>query len=547
MRAAKRSKMFHKLDRPFQQATYDRIMASDAKFIILSAAVGSGKSAFAAQACEDGNRVLALVKTKSLQDQYANSYQFASLKGKNAYTCGDWPGFSADDCDDCVHRITMMGNCKNCEEPSEGIYNCKKCGDRFCDYPIARNLFLASPKGALNYTKYLVDKGLKAEFSPDIAFLDECHQLEDITLDFAGIQWQWQNRRLMQYCDQIELDSNVMSQELCRMLALNWLRELSLELKDNEPVKPRNPQDTEQRRARRYWEETTRKVNTTLSAFGLQPECWFVHSDNERITIKPLTARFHFPGLFNNTAPKIVLMSATIPGAKVKERLTDGLYRLDASLYASSLGIYEDYEAFKVPNIWPGPMRPVHDLKGPKLGWKSSPEERADHARLIADKLNELPEHWTGLLHVTSKKMARALGDSISRLTGRPVWIPEEDTGTEKMIASFTDYCYSNPGTIGISYAFSEGIDTGWLNINGTCKVPFTDFSDPYEKARFDYDRAMGLARVANVIEQQQGRNRRGYPEHYGGSAEKYNFICDGNWKRVQNYLSDDFTESVIG
>lgn len=510
--------VMHDLDRPYQKEVYNRIINSPYKYVIMSAPTGSGKSAFAAQACEDGNRVLALVKTKSLQDQYANSYQFASLKGKNAYTCKEWPGFNADDC-------------------------AKKCGG--CPYPIAKMGFLNSEKGTLNYTKYLVDKKLKEEYEPDIAFLDECHQLEDITLDFAGIQWQWQNRRLMQYCDQIELDSNVMSQELCRMLALNWLRELSLELKDNEPVKPRNPQDTEQRRARRYWEETTRKVNTTLNAFGLQPECWFVYSDNERITIKPLTARFHFPGLFNNTAPKIVLMSATIPGAKVKERLTDGLYRLDASLYASSLGIYEDYEAFKVPNIWPGPMRPVYDLKGPKLGWKSSPEERADHARLIADKLNELPEHWTGLLHTASKWHARELGEAIRRLTGREVWIPEDGLSTERVVEQFK-IALGYPGTIGIMWNLHEGADMGMINIVGTVKIPFASFGDPYEKARFDYDRAMGLARVANVIEQQQGRNRRGYADHYGGSADKYNFICDGNWKRVQNFLSDDFMESVI-
>ncbi len=510
----------------------------------MSASVGSGKSAFAAQASEDDLRTLALVKTKSLQDQYGQSYQFEVLKGKNAYSCKEWPAFNADECTDCGHRIKQSGKCVTCGEYSSGVEECSKCEDRFCDYPIAYNHFMESQKGCLNYTKYLVDRSLH-QYGPSIAFLDEAHQLEDIALDFAGIQWSWQSRRLLQYCEPIELDSNLLPQPICQRRVTAWLQELGETLEKNKAAKPWSPKDQEQRRAYKFWEETSRKVDTTLKMIYSQPDCWFVHSDNDKITIKPLTARFHFTGLFDKVAPKIVLMSATIPGSKIGRQLSDGLFELDVKLYARSLGL-SNYEAFKVPNVWPGPMRPICDMGGPRLGYKSTPEEKADHARIIADKLNELPEDWTGLIHVTSKKMARDLSDAIERLTSRAVWLPTEGDGTEQALESFTQFCKYRLGGIGVAWNFHEGIDAGWLNINITAKVPFTDFSDSYEKARFEYDRPMGLARVANVIEQQQGRNRRGYAEHYGGQAAKWNGIADGRWTQVKNYLADDFLEAVI-
>lgn len=436
--------------------------------MIVSAPVGSGKSAFAAQAAEDGRRTLALVKTKSLQDQYGQSYQFQVLKGKNAYDCGDWPAYSADDCAECEHRIKQSGKCVQCQDYSSGIEACLKCGDPFCDYTIAYNQFMESQKGCLNYTKYLVDRSLH-NYGPDIAFLDEAHQLEDIALDYAGIQWGWQNRRLQEYCDPIELDSHLLPQSICQRRVTSWLQELAASLEMNKKPKPWSPKDQEQKRAYKYWEETSRKVETTLDSLVSMPECFFVHSDNDKITIKPLTARFHFTSLFDSVAPKIVLMSATIPGAKTGRELPDGLRELDASLYARSLGL-TDYEAFKVPNVWPGSERPVRDMKAPKLGQKVPPENWVEQARIIAAKLNELPEHWTGLIHVTSRKLARDLSGTIERLTNRPVWIPIENIGTEKNLESFESFCKNSYGGIGVSYNFSEGIDAGWLNIIITAK-----------------------------------------------------------------------------
>lgn len=511
--------------------------------MIVSAPVGSGKSAFAAQAAEDGRRTLALVKTKSLQDQYGQSYQFQVLKGKNAYDCADWPAYSADDCVECEHRIKQSGKCVQCQDYSSGIEACLKCGDPFCPYTIAYNQFMESQKGCLNYTKYLVDRSLH-NFGPAIAFLDEAHQLEDIALDYAGISWQWQNRRLQEYCEPIELDSHLLPQSICQRRVTSWLHDLATSLEMNKKPKPWSPKDQEQKRAYKYWEETSRKVETTLDSLVSMPECFFVHSDNDKITIKPLTAHFHFTSLFDSVAPKIVLMSATIPGAKTGQELPDGLRELDASLYARSLGL-TDYEAFKVPNVWPGSMRPVYDMGGPRLGWKSTPEEKADHARIIANQLNGLPEHWTGLIHVTSKKMARDLSDAIQRLTSRPVWIPTEGMSTEKTVEAFETFCSNQFGGIGIAWQMHEGYDGKELNIVITAKTPYADLSDPFEKARFEYDRPMGLARVANVIEQQQGRNRRGYADHYGSEAQKWNGLCDGRWTQVKNYLADDFLEAI--
>lgn len=535
----------HPLNRPFQAETYKRIIESPAKYVIVQAPTGSGKTAYAGQSVADGLKTLYLCKTKSLQDQAAEGYGFTVLKGKNAYKCGEWPAFGADECPNCSHRIKSNGKCAQCGEYATGIEMCPQCGDTFCDYTIAKNRFMIAPAMCLNYSKYLIDPSIH-EIDPMIAFLDEAHQLEDIALDRAGLTWYWSNKRLMNYCEPIDLDSNLLIQPIAMSRALVWLERLQKELAKNEPRKPSTPHDKEARWYRNWWEEAVDKVKTVLEMMTMQPDCFFIHADEWGITIRPLTARFHFVSMFQAIAPKIVLMSATIPGAKVKGELPDGLYDLDVSLFAGSLGL-NNYEAFKVPNAYPGPLRPVHNLPAPRMGYKSTIEEKADHARLIADKLNGLPQHWTGLVHTTSKRMARELGGALEEMTGRTVWVPEDSGGTEKTVREFEAFCANVPGGIGVAWNMHEGVDGKWINIVITAKTPFPDFSSPYDKARFEYDRAMGLARVANVIEQQQGRNRRGYAEHYGAQAEKYNALADGRWTQVRNYLSDDFIESVLG
>lgn len=500
----------HPLDRPYQLPTYNRIISSTKKWVIVRGPVGSGKSAYAAQAGHDGNRVMALVKTKVLQVQYAQSYDFMVVKGKGSYPClGDF----APACDLCrLDKHTKREEC-----------------DPYCPYPIAVDEMLNSDFACLNYSKYLLeirDNGLVKRFSPDILFLDECHQLSDITIDWSGLTIAWD--KIRQYIEP-EFISAYAPQTKQIALASDWLNDLRKQLIKCEPPVPLKGASDKEVSDYRTWDILYKKVKNVLEYIETGSEYWFCQSDKEGgFRLKPLTARFHFSHLFNK-APKVVLMSATIKETDLRE-----------------LGIYDDYEFIEVPNSIPPLDRPIENLSSPSYTAKSDYQERLYHAQIIANRINQCPDNWTGLIHVTSKNMAKEMAQFLGKMTNRPVWTPPENKGTEHALSECESFLSNRRNGLVVTWQFYEGVDMGNINIVVSARIPYPDFSEPFEKQRFDFDKRSANSRVANLLEQQQGRNRRGYSHHYGPSAEKLNCLADSKWTRLRSSLSKDFTDAII-
>jgi len=502
----------HEKLRPHQQETLHRIKSSKKKFIILQAPTGSGKSFFPAQLAYEGHRTLACVKTKSLQKQYVNSYNFVELFGKGNYEClqfGQQTDFFDDDtsgelsADLCTVPQGLQAECK-----------------ANCPYPLARSEFLSSNAGTLNYSKFLLDRPVVDAFNPEYLFLDEAHELSDgLVIDFFGINLSWSNRRLKQYTEPVLID---LPQPLAIPKAREYLRELYQSLVSGEPKHPLRGGD---KREYRYWKRLKEKIDITLAAMDIEESAWYAFSDDKKLTIKPLTPRFHFLRLFDR-APKIVLMSATI---KMKD--------------VQALGIY-DYEFIRVPNTVPPMLRPVYNLKSPAITGKSGYIERKEHAKVIINQLNKYPD-WNGIIHVTSERMALELGEWIAE-TKRSVWIPQKGTGTDKAYQNWQEFNSQNESAIAITWQFFAGVDMGDVAINITARTPYPDFGDRFETARFKYNPGQARVRVASTIEQQQGRNRRGFTEHYGANAKKFNAICDKKWERLKPAFDRDFLNSVV-
>jgi hypothetical protein len=79
------------------------------------------------------------------------------------------------------------------------------------------------------------------------------------------------------------------------------------------------------------------------------------------------------------------------------------------------------------------------------------------------------------------------------------------------------------------------------------CGIPYPNFGDRYEKARFNHNPNEARIRIANMTEQGSGRHRRGDPYHYGPTAEKLTLIAGGSkFKRLKSAFSYDFMRSVI-
>ena len=266
-------------------------------------------------------------------------------------------------------------------------------------------------------------------------------------------------------------------------------------------------------------------IDIVLGGMDIAPECWFIKSDGEKMIIKPLTARFHFNALMNK-APKLVMMSATIGKIDV---------------FVRELGI-TDFEYIEVPNAFPPLMRKITDLDAGKMGYKSTREEWIKHSQVIADAINQCPDHVTGIVHSPSKWLAYDLADRLGKMTRRPMHVPQENIGTEQVIQDWIDA--REPGKICVSWNLWEGINAGEDDICIVAKMPFIDFSEPFDKERFMFDGKAGYQRVANKFTQGLGRIRRGKPEHYGNG--KLVAIADGNWKRLRKYISQDILDSII-
>lgn len=497
--------MPHPLNRPYQQETYDKIISSPKKYVIVRAPTGSGKSAWAAQSACDGNKTIVLTRTKSLQSQYEEGYSFTPLYGKGNYEC---LGYGQT-----IDMFSSQQMADMCDVPEKLRQDCYSN----CPYYLQKWEFLASIGGSLNYSKFLLDKLTVGDFKPSILFLDEAHELSDLVVNYSGIEFSLKTKNIQEFTDYPMFHGlkNV-PQTIMRGWAVDWLQEFYDSLNNNKPSR-------QDKIFYKWWQRRREAVEITLAALTISPECWFVYCDKDKFLCRPLTSKFHFERFFDE-ADKLILMSATINHNDVK-----------------SLGI-TDYEFIDVPNVWPAETRPIEDLHGPKLNYRSTQEDWNKHADAIANRINQCPDEWTGLIHSPSKWLTWDLANRMRRLTDRPIYTPDENDGTEEVMSKWLSV--RDNGTIGIFWQLWEGIDSGKDGFSIVAKVPFINFAEPFDEARFHYDRTGAQQRVANKVVQAWGRVRRGRDSDYEPGA-KMVAIADSQWTRLKNYISRDVMEAI--
>lgn len=485
-------KLSHPLDRLHQQEALEWIMASKKKYNIICSPTGSGKSAWAAAASLE-TKVMVLTKTKSLQSaNYEGEYDFDPLYGKANYDCRDennpvaqLAGWTAADC---------------------GRMDCQ------CRYQMQYRHCINSWRVSLNYAKWLTSGSLIEAAQPDILFLDEAHNLPDIVSEFIGLTLRWDNEFIQRRT--VPKEPRILK----RLEAMNYFKQCAQAVKKNKPDKYKYLKKW------RKWSRLSQKIETINKIVGYSElDDWYYQVDEEKLLMKPLTAKYHFKALFD--APKMVLMSATInPGI------------------APRLGIDEkDINWLEIPNIWPVPTRIIYDLQGPRINYNSSEQDKMKQVELIA---SHLTRNDSGIIGVSSKAQAKNLQYQL-RQKGIMTWLPENDIGTDRQLQQW--YQDREPGMYCISWCFHEGVDLGEENIAVLAKVPYGDISQPYEKAKMEYDKEWYAIVTALSIEQFFGRIWRGKDEHYAGIKKAY--IADSAYKnhQVYNKLSLDFRKRIRG
>jgi Rad3-related DNA helicase len=501
--------LFHPLDRPGQEEAWQFIEQSKKKYIFLSLPTGLGKTALAAKASEY-YRTLALVQTKSLQsDNYDRAYGFEPLYGKGNYPCSvlktDILFVSADDCNE-------------------------KCESHRCRYYQEYKKCQFSKRTVLNYAKFLHDKPFAKGFNPEIVFMDEAHILSDIVCNYSGLTIKWSN----EFLSGIPKIYSGSKRQLSPIEAMHLLSICSAEVSQVEPkIKfprssyrdnvTRDLEPTKENLAKaQRWRYLSLGLSATIDSINDNTLDWFFLADEEKLVLKPLTAKYNFSRLFD-VADKLVLMSATLGNCQV---------------LANELGI-EDYDYYQAPNPWPVPLRLVIDMLAPKMNYKASENDKDEQAQIIAEQIDLLPSHWTGIIHTSSFRQSQELADRLE-MFGHSCLMPDA-YGTDSQLKqwqkarSYIKLC--------ISPNFHEGVDLADDQINIVAKVPFGNLKGEYDKARLEYNQQMYTQRAAWLLEQACGRTRRGVQEHY--TDGRFVGIADGSWHRVKSLLSDSFRMSI--
>lgn len=518
-------------------------------YCIVEAPVGSGKTSLAAAlstpvkksswqpmasgdvmqpAEERTRRVIALCATKNLQSEnYGNGYDFEVLFGKGNYECVN-PKYAS--------KIKTADKCPYAHVEGKG--GMKECPDaKRCPYLVAKYAAIESNKTSLNYPYYIATRWPK-ERQPDYLFLDEAHELPDITLEWAGITVSNKTRQFWNLPEFPRPSAGVLflsetAQVSTEEMIADWLKDSISTLTSQ--AKYSNPTTDPNFLPR---EKLIRKLSSTARALESNPHDWYIQIGYENsiltLTCKPLSARNHFRFLFNE-AKTIVLMSATIGNVEA---------------FSDELGIPQ-YHFKTIESQWLAEQRPVVDLKAPKIGQRSTLDDYDEQARVIAEAILKCPPEWSGVIHITRKAEAGLLGERLARhgLQNR-IWIPRENTGTEQQMQDWKRAKRRGgfgAGKIALTWTWWAGVDLTEERICIVAKTPFPTLGDPYEAARMRRYGKLYLWRTAVKMEQGLGRTRRGEPEDYdlNGQRNQLVAIADGNWVRCKSHLSPSLLSAI--
>jgi Rad3-related DNA helicase len=422
---------------------------------LLEAPTGSGKTGIAKALARD-NMEIALARTKLLQETVYREHGFQILMGK-----GNYP---------CIHEDNRGNTAEDClfEQPGE----CEHEG--FCPYRRAVRMVMGTRAASVNYSFFLVTKAMWKK--RERMFLDECHLLPDIVLEFVGVSinkddiLKW---RLPRQPMDLLVDGALDVSGLNRPeRGLRWLEEIQPVMEDRvEDLTGR--EDKAGKDLLRQAQRLLSKIERAITQIGANPVVWFMCGSPDGFYAKPLTAKYHFIELFGLDIPTI-LMSGTIG---------------DFETLANELGIPE-FQSYRVPSQF-GPSRaPIYDLGAPKLSYKSSSEDLNVQADLIAAALKSVPSDWSGVIHTTKKQSAFDLADRLARkgLQER-IWVTPQ-VGTNKQIIAWEEQkrrakANKMPGQLAVAWSWTEGVDLREerICISAKCLTPDMVIASPERRS----------------------------------------------------------------
>jgi len=525
--------------RQSQVDVLDWLSEQTAKFCIVEAPTGVGKSLICTTVCNDGGGIV-LTPQISLQEQYLRDFPYMDLiMSSENYKCQ---------------------NSKSSERGTEGYLSCKrgvvvckreKCLGS-CPYQIAKSRFCESTHGTSNYAYFWRFLGTP-ELSLDQQWiiLDEAHNLEQSLIDSAVVEvsekwckdnhFNYQKPRsfheavdfFIQLIDEVfrkcgEIRRNIdmfdrngdissmlkASEELISLeeflTASNFAYNI-LTKQDSDGVKFIDSDD--------FDEESL----TDAGLVVIRSE----DRDKDGFSFKPLYAWHVW-----ETLPEFI---------KSKRFLLTSATILDVNQFVKNIGWKKSDVAFyRIDSPFDKDNRKIY-LKGKVSLNRGNIEYEFPRVVSEADKFLARFEGTRGIIHSHTFKLASEFY-SLSSMKGRLI-VHKQGDDRNALIERFMNSDRND--VVLVSPSMTEGLDLkgDLARFAILLKVPYPSMGDPWVKARMDRDRSWYSWQVAKTIIQGCGRVVRSKND-WG-----YSVMLDGGFnnffEREQHFFPEWFLDSV--
>ena len=512
----------------------DQSFGQNNKFVIVSAATGTGKSFIPTTLANSSNEPtdkfkelinsyqafkqdftgnfvnqiecekeppfgsFTLTITKSLQDQYKSLFsESVLLKGKSNYVCAV-DNVSMVDTAPCMVAPRLKEDC---------------CKTNKCPYYSSRNVALTSKHTVLNYKMFLHLPGHVKRRNYIIC--DEASELENEMVKMFSL-----------FLDIKKICRLGISIKMPRSLnnadTLHWLTDLSLNIGDTieSLIKKHNKESNmvlgdkiKISALKNYFMQ----INSCISEWS---SCeWVIDApDKDLITVTPLKVNALMHHIFDY-ADKVVLMSATI---------------IDHKKFAASLGITQ-YDYVEAPGNFNPKQSPIYISKENSINYANKDKVLPK----IAQQINELCNLYKdekGIIHTQSFEITNIVK---KYLKGTRFLFRDDMRSNDDIL----DKHYNSPDpTVLVSPSLTHGVDLK-DDLARFCiivKLPFLPLSNKRIKKLFELDKDWYQNQMLNILVQMCGRATRSKTDHSN------TYILDGNAYRILPMVKDKLPSHFI-
>jgi len=451
-----------------QIKAFEWLEKQDAKYLILEAPVGSGKSLVALTLSKylTPNLGSSFILTPQLilQDQYEKDFKnngkkfLASLHGKSNYKC------------------------KN-KKTSCNIGTIVKPICRDCPFADAKKLAKNSHNTVLNYRLALTSFSYTLTFEKrNLMIMDEAHTLERHLVDFDLLSIEY--ARCKRYNFNFEVHTTIES-------GIKWINDYYLpkmedilsELEiDNEYLYEKSGTDLTRKELNKLKEidelssHVTEVLEMSIRNIDYLNENFVLVWDKTMFQFKRLKGSYSFKKIIEPMANRFLFMSSTI---------------LNKNTFCYDLGINPEDAAFlSLESDFPVENRPVYYMPIMKMNasW-NKPEQKTDRERMIQriKELLEIHGSDSGILHTANYQVAIWLVKELQGNISQKIYHhnPNDDIKRKDAINSFIE---RDTPSILISPSCTEGLDLkeDLARFAMIVKTPFGYLGDQWIKRRME-------------------------------------------------------------